>query len=281
MKKHTFTEKNNFNLLINYSDYTTLHSHDYWEFKVILEGGYLHKINNQTMLLEKNTICLIRPDDIHMIKSLSETSGHILFEVNSQIMHTQLNIIDQNLESSLLNLSGCIHFKISERTKQNYLACALMIQNNEIEKNSINIFLGQMFLNLLQDILKNLTNDSSNDLKSYPLEIQNVLNMLNSSNNIKRKIYEIINESHYSYVHLSRLFKRYMNMNLCDYFLSVKMNYAKRLLEDSQKKIIDIAEEIGFHSLGHFNIAFKKYFDITPSKYRKNWIKFYNNFEDV
>ena len=49
------------------------------------------------------------------------------------------------------------------------------------------------------------------------------------------------------------------------------MNYAKSLLEtEAEKNILDIANEIGYDSPSKFSLAFRKFFGILPSKYKKN-----------
>ena len=49
------------------------------------------------------------------------------------------------------------------------------------------------------------------------------------------------------------------------------MNYAKFLLDTSPKvNILDVAAEVGYDSPSKFSMAFKKFFGVLPSKYKKN-----------
>lgn len=73
------------------------------------------------------------------------------------------------------------------------------------------------------------------------------------------------------YVHpnyLSRLFKEQAGINFSDYVIAVKMEKAKELLGNSRIKIYDIAEQIGYRSVPHFNTMFKKVTGLTPKEYR-------------
>ncbi|MBU0557127.1 MAG: AraC family transcriptional regulator [Alphaproteobacteria bacterium] len=52
-----------------------------------------------------------------------------------------------------------------------------------------------------------------------------------------------------------------------------RMQKASRLLQESQRRISDIALAIGFSESASFTRSFAKYFGVTPSRYRKNWFK--------
>ena len=38
---------------------------------------------------------------------------------------------------------------------------------------------------------------------------------------------------------------------------------------------------LGYANQNHFNLAFKKCYRTTPLKYKKDWTKYYESFEDV
>lgn len=67
---------------------------------------------------------------------------------------------------------------------------------------------------------------------------------------------------------LSRSFKQVTGKNFIDYLTELRVEKAKELLRDSERKINEIAEQVGYqHS--YFNRIFKKYEGVTPSRYRE------------
>ncbi|MNI18691.1 HTH-type transcriptional regulator YesS [compost metagenome] len=67
---------------------------------------------------------------------------------------------------------------------------------------------------------------------------------------------------------LSRAFKQIVGINFIDYLTNLRIENAKKLLKDSDLKINEVAEKVGYqHS--YFNRLFKKYEGITPSRYRE------------
>ncbi len=85
------------------------------------------------------------------------------------------------------------------------------------------------------------------------------LNMAVVSNHIS------MNYSLFSYV-----FKQYTGNNFVNYLKEIRMKEAKRLLEDSDMKIIDISQTIGYENEKHFMKTFKAVCGVSPTQYRKN-----------
>lgn len=79
---------------------------------------------------------------------------------------------------------------------------------------------------------------------------------------------EITSQVHLSANYVSTLFKRYSGMNISDYIIKVRMEHAARFLADTNFKIYEIAEQIGYTNPQYFSVLFKKYYKMTPKEYR-------------
>ncbi|WP_282936459.1 helix-turn-helix domain-containing protein [Paenibacillus sp. RC67] len=66
---------------------------------------------------------------------------------------------------------------------------------------------------------------------------------------------------------MSRTFKQVSGKNFIDYLTDLRMEKAKEMLRNSELKINEVSEKVGYqHS--YFNRIFKKYEGVTPSQYR-------------
>ncbi len=65
-------------------------------------------------------------------------------------------------------------------------------------------------------------------------------------------------------------FKSVTGMTLLDYKHTVQIRKACALLENKQKKVLDVAHEVGFCDISFFNKLFKKYMGITPREFRSH-----------
>lgn len=68
--------------------------------------------------------------------------------------------------------------------------------------------------------------------------------------------------------YFSRLFKKTMNTNLVDYLNDIRISQAKIHLLTTNKKISQIATEVGFSDCGYFIKVFKQKENMTPNEYR-------------
>ncbi|NQX63315.1 response regulator transcription factor [Paenibacillus qinlingensis] len=74
---------------------------------------------------------------------------------------------------------------------------------------------------------------------------------------------------HLNPAYLSRLFKKETGLSLADYILQIRIDKAKRLLEETSLKISTVAEAVGYSHFSHFGKMFKKLTSFTPQDYRK------------
>jgi two-component system, response regulator YesN len=68
--------------------------------------------------------------------------------------------------------------------------------------------------------------------------------------------------------YLSHLFKEVTGNAVIEYLNKIRIRAAKKLLKESQLKIYEIAEQIGFNDYHYFGIVFKKATGLAPLEYR-------------
>ncbi|MGL6339972.1 MAG: helix-turn-helix domain-containing protein [Waterburya sp.] len=69
--------------------------------------------------------------------------------------------------------------------------------------------------------------------------------------------------------YFTSLFKQSMGMSAYQYVITRRIETAKRLLQQQDLPIIEIAYCTGFRSSSHFSNTFRKHIGVTPSAYRK------------
>ncbi|WP_040950753.1 response regulator [Gorillibacterium massiliense] len=75
----------------------------------------------------------------------------------------------------------------------------------------------------------------------------------------------------YMYLHpvyLSRLYKKETGESLSSYITRMRMEKAAHLLRSTNKKVSDIAEEVGYHKTQYFIRLFKETYECTPQTFR-------------
>ena len=68
---------------------------------------------------------------------------------------------------------------------------------------------------------------------------------------------------------LMNLFRRYLHDTPVHYLVKYRLQEAANLLLTTEKKIIVISQNVGFENIDYFCKTFKKYYQMTPTEYRK------------
>ncbi len=89
--------------------------------------------------------------------------------------------------------------------------------------------------------------------------------------NIARRLTteDIAKKFDYSPSHYTAIFKRKTGMSPIDYFIRLKIHYACQLLTQSNLKIKEISDKIGYDDAYYFSRLFKQVMGKSPKEYRK------------
>ena len=79
---------------------------------------------------------------------------------------------------------------------------------------------------------------------------------------------EIAEYLHANRSYLSRLYKSRSGVNLFDDILHRRVEKAKEYMEHTDRKLYEIAVEVGFEDAGYFSKVFQKYTGMSPKEYR-------------
>jgi len=79
---------------------------------------------------------------------------------------------------------------------------------------------------------------------------------------------QVASAVHTSKFYFCKMFKKSTGINFTDYLSRVRTERAKNLLLNPNLRISEIAYEVGFQSLTHFNRVFKKILGQSPTEYR-------------
>ncbi len=79
---------------------------------------------------------------------------------------------------------------------------------------------------------------------------------------------DVADQCYVSSWHLSKILNQYTGRGFFELINTIRVDKAKHLLKETQKRIQDISEEIGFQDVAHFSRIFKSYAGMSPREYR-------------
>ncbi|HEX9001301.1 MAG TPA: AraC family transcriptional regulator [Blastocatellia bacterium] len=101
--------------------------------------------------------------------------------------------------------------------------------------------------------------------------IETVIEFLQANVHLDLPLDFIAKEAGLSSPRLRGLFKESTGISLGHYLKLLRLETARRLLEDGFPTIQEVMDRVGIHDLSHFNRDFKAVYEVTPAKYRDHY----------
>ena len=103
---------------------------------------------------------------------------------------------------------------------------------------------------------------------SYITSIQRAIDYIEENMTNEISIEKVASEASYSFYHFHRIFTSIMGCSVKTYIRRRRLTSAAYELNQTDKRIIEIAINYGFESQESFTRAFQQLFEVTPGKYR-------------
>lgn len=126
--------------------------------------------------------------------------------------------------------------------------------------------LSQLIVDLSLQVSQGIMNTRKNSIK---LLIESTVLHIEEHYHKNISLESVADHHHISSEYLSRQFKKEMNETFIHYLTRLRLTHAKRLIEDTNLKNFEIAEKVGYPEPNYFSYVYKKFYGISPSKYRK------------
>jgi two-component system, response regulator YesN len=119
------------------------------------------------------------------------------------------------------------------------------------------------FLNSIQELM------IKTQQSMYPI-VESAIKIINNFTDKDISLKTLSQKLNVTPSYLGTLFHQQTGYYFNDYLSESRLKYAAQLLEESDLKVKDIVDKIGFSSQTYFNRAFKRYFNTSPVNFRRD-----------
>jgi YesN/AraC family two-component response regulator len=252
-----------------------LHRHDHLEMKYILSGSCSYLIDGKQYKFKKGDIIFCNPFIDH-IKSLEngETMAELNIGVNNfKIKELHKTHILENGESPEVNIT---------KYRKDYQSHCLEIVNLQEDYEPGNdLILKTMVMRLiiiyLKEVYLNDTQSDGTQLRFESYERKSIVSTLKSfinKNYMKNISLDKMSKKFYlSSVYISKVFKEETGESPINYLIKVRLANAVQLLDNEEISVKYVSQMVGYTDEYYFSKLFKKYYNLSPMKYRKTMVK--------
>ena len=261
-----------------------LHWHDEMEIIYIRGGQGIITIQSHQYIVKSDDIVIIPPQMIHSIEQyhkfqmeyfnilfhfslLNYSANDTCYEKYFKPLycHTKLPFLylESNVDLNRLLRPHIIY--LIENRKKNYTNDELMVKSN----------LFAIMHYMIQ--YSSPTSSAELSLKNNYDKLKNLLLHIQSNYDSAITVKDAAAICGFSSSHFMKLFKELTGKSFSQYLIDYRLEIAARQLVETSYKIIDLAENVGFHNVSYFSRAFHAKYGETPSAYRNNALSKNNN----
>lgn len=252
-----------------------LHWHNEVEFLLIKQGGATFYIEDQEYTLRTGDAIFVPPNLLHMAKSLDENACEfyaIVFSHN-YLFDTSFNPHYVKYVSPVMNYSLRCPLLLTPAVSWHKDIIETLIKMYELSQYCVDLWELQMqgmLLIIWQSIYNNHLSkiEASNKLSKRSIQLENAMNYIHNSYNEDITLRKLAAMTCLSEGQFCRLFKLLTGVTPFSYINRYKVIKSCEYLENTQKKIAEIASLCGFNNISYYNREFMKYIKMTPSSYR-------------
>ena len=258
-----------------------VHWHQEFEFLVLTEGKVLFTIEDRKYVMNPGDIVFINSNYLHMAKNICggvcssyaiDFSYHVLNEdihsiFSKKFIRPILN--DKYVFPEFMPVSED-EGKCWQKDIRNYLHEIGECPEHELEPFELMI---RSRILAIWDILdKNCVRaQKDNDIESrYSERLEPVISYIKENYAYEITLGELAAILPMSEGQFSRVFKQTMKLSPIQYLMRYRILQSCKLLQDTEKKIGEIANLSGFNNISYFNRVFLNTIGCTPKEYREN-----------
>ena len=234
-----------------------LHWHSFIEIEFFVEGSGSHEFNNTKFPIKSGDIWLLSTYDSHQVV-LDRGMKSVNISLVPDILHEKL--------LTQLNLVHPLHCSLNKEEIQSFLAKVDILY---AEQKHSNMLADVKTISIINEMIVDIIRKSSTDTASINNQtVYEMINYIKGHYKTKVSIAELANEFSLTPNYCGYLFKKTMGISFNDYLNTLRLKNACNSLLNTDLSINEIAYNAGFNSLEYFHTTFKRFYGITPAKYR-------------
>lgn len=247
--------------------------HDFWEFVYVDKGEVIITADEESFVLKQGNIVFHKPNEWHNIKANGKVAPNIAivtFECLCDAMkffENRIAVVGQK-QKDLIS-------KIIEEYINAFSTPLNNPYTNKLKKNENAPFGSAQLLKyyLCELLISFLRNDTQK--KQQPMQSLNyanamfkiLVNYMEQNINKNITLEELAHVGGMSKKTIENIFASNVGRSAIDYFIYLKIEYAKKYLRENNYNVTQIADMLGYANVHYFSRQFKKTTGMSPTEY--------------
>ena len=252
------------------------HAHNYFELDYVVNGSCEFYFNGELHRMKAGEMCIIAPGSDHDITINDEDSTVYCIMIRKSTFNTSFF----SLLSRKDLLAQFFRTILQDESKENYLQFftgeSRIIENclrhAFVECNNSDDYSNSCCINWINLMLTELLRNYSKTIQFHDYKMGTDFSLILQyiEHNYQTLTLQSLAEFfHYSEPHLSTLIKQNTGCNFTALIKQLRLSNARNYLLNTNMKISEIADHVGYNSADHFSRVFRNEYKVSPAIYRQ------------
>lgn len=251
------------------------HTHNYFEINYVAQGTCQFTFEKTKRIMKEGELCIIAPSSEHDILLDDDST---IFSI--MIRKSTFDTTFFSLLSGKDLLSYFFRTILQDDSHANYLL--FFATANQSIKQILHNLMGESYymdsysnnscINWINLLFTSLLRNYSKTIQFYDYKMGSDFSLVLQyiqHNHQTLTLSSLAEFFHYSEPYLSTLIKQNTGYTFTELIKRLRMADAVDYLVNTNLKVSDIAEQIGYHSADHFSRVFRSTYKISPQEYKK------------
>ncbi|SDK61869.1 transcriptional regulator, AraC family [Paenibacillus sp. OK060] len=237
------------------------HFHDYYVIGFIEQGKRHLVCNNEEYILNTGDMIIFNPHDPHACEQVDgRTLDYRCINIQPEVMRQY--VLEITGQDYLPRFTSPVLYQSEHVTSLHELHQMILEEHADFHKEELLLFLLEQLMREYADAEPPIS------AQDVTIEIRLICEYIETHYMESITLNQLVELTGLSKYHLLRLFTRQKGISPYRYLETIRINQAKRLLEQGQLPI-EVAAQTGFSDQSHFTNFFKKLIGLTPKQYRR------------
>lgn len=252
-----------------------MHEHNYFEINYVIKGHGKFLFEKDERMMQKGEICVIAPSSRHDFQLEDESIVFTICIRQSTFNTTFFSLMSGNdLLSHFFRttLQGDLHSNYLLFFTKEHLLLKRLIRRMMIETNQNDTYGNACCINYANLFFATILRNYSQTIQFYDYQMGTDFSLVLQyiqHNYLTLTLASLADLFHYSKSHLCAQIKQNTGYTFTELVTSLRMAEAVNYLVNTDLKISEIAERVGYNSADHFSRVFRSVYQTSPGNYRK------------
>ncbi|MCZ8522482.1 MULTISPECIES: helix-turn-helix transcriptional regulator [Paenibacillus] len=245
------------------------HYHDYYEVYYLMSGERHFYIESQCYGIEKGALVFIHKNVLHKTMAAREPE-HERFVVYFTDAYIHSLLTEQpDLLLPFADPHRVIQLNLQEQAFLENIILQMISEYSEPDRRGRDFYFKTLLAQLLLFAVRKVPDGLEQAVKPIHQSIQEIVHHCNEHFRDPLTLNELARDFFLSPSYVGRMLKKYTGFSFPEYLNTLRIREAQRLLRESSLKMIEIAQQVGYVNITHFNKNFKLITRMSPLQYRK------------